>query len=101
MGWQVFNIGSLPDRVSGEALIFPRAHSAIGSRVLAAVILQWPVSSLNSESDCAPAAASRRRRITTAYAGAAHKQFALNSESVWSIDLADPEGHGRSTARIP
>jgi hypothetical protein len=47
------------------------------------------------------AAASLRRRITTAYAGAAHKQFALNSESVWSIDLADPEGHGRSTARIP
>jgi hypothetical protein len=60
---------------------------------LAAVILQWPASSFDSEYEWHKAAASFRNRIAVAYAGAAHKRFALTSESVWSIDLADAEGN--------
>ena len=67
---------------------------------LAAVILQWPASSFDSESDWHKAASSLRNRIAVAYAGAAHKQFALTSESIWSIDLVDGEGNALSAWSI-
>jgi hypothetical protein len=67
---------------------------------LAAVILQWPASSFDSESAWRKASASLRNRIAVAYAAAAHKRFALTSESAWSIDLADAQGNALSAWSI-
>jgi hypothetical protein len=67
---------------------------------LAAVVLQWPASSFDSESGWRTAASSLRNRIAVAYARVAYKRFALTSQSIWSIDLADAQGNALSAWSI-